>query len=291
MRAEAALEFLPVLRPEQVIGGVLEKDASDIDVDALLQGFLRGARKNGSSTVYGADITGMQRSDGMWQVTTANGSYQAPVIVNAAGAWADLDRAAWRARAGRDGAQAPLGFHVRAARRHAKRALAAVPGCGAVVLHQAGCRHAARLAMQCRSGGAARRAGRRTRYRHRHRQYRTIDDIAHPPSEPCVGGLAQLRRPTANWSAATIRRAGFFWAAGQGGYGIQSAPAAGKYYAACTAGRGPPLPPTPNSALTPRASAQRVSNPEDSRSCISFLPRWRTKPTVSRRYQPPALVR
>jgi D-arginine dehydrogenase len=85
--AQAALELLPVLNPEHVIGGVLEKDAADIDVDALLQGFLRGARRQGSQTVWDAHVTGMRRANGLWAVTTTAGIYQAPVVVNAAGAW------------------------------------------------------------------------------------------------------------------------------------------------------------------------------------------------------------
>ena len=87
--AQAALALLPVLRPGQVIGGVLEKDAADIDVDVLLQGFLRGARQNGGATVFGEAVTAMRRSGGLWEVSTANGVYRAPVVVNAAGAWAD----------------------------------------------------------------------------------------------------------------------------------------------------------------------------------------------------------
>ncbi len=43
LNAEQALQMLPVLRPERVLGAAYEPDASDIDVHALHQGYLRSA--------------------------------------------------------------------------------------------------------------------------------------------------------------------------------------------------------------------------------------------------------
>ena len=87
--AGGALASVPVLRPDDLLGAVLEEDPADIDVDALLQGFLRGARHNGSQLHYEAGIGGITRVNGIWQVNTSHGLLRAPVLVNAAGAWAD----------------------------------------------------------------------------------------------------------------------------------------------------------------------------------------------------------
>lgn len=84
-----ALELCPVLKPDAAVDGMLDPDAKDIDVDALHQGFLRGLRARGGQIVTGAEVTALERRAGQWQATTTNGSYTAPVVVDAAGAWAD----------------------------------------------------------------------------------------------------------------------------------------------------------------------------------------------------------
>jgi D-arginine dehydrogenase len=93
-RLEAAetRALIPVLR-DGVIGGVLEPDAMDIDVDALLQGYLRGARQQGARLDCGVGIRSIERAAGAgsdWLVGDGGRSWRAPVLVNAAGAWADV---------------------------------------------------------------------------------------------------------------------------------------------------------------------------------------------------------
>jgi len=87
---DALLAAVPCLRPEAAAMGIAEGGASDIDVHALHQGYLRGFRRQGGQLRTDAHVTGLQRSDGYWTVTLADGSaLQARHIVNAAGAWAD----------------------------------------------------------------------------------------------------------------------------------------------------------------------------------------------------------
>ena len=62
------LTRVPVLRPGQVLGGALEPDASDIDVNTLHQGFLRGARRAGAQLVCDAELAAAERRCGSWQV-------------------------------------------------------------------------------------------------------------------------------------------------------------------------------------------------------------------------------
>jgi len=66
-----------------------EPAASDIDVNALLQGYLRRFRDAGGWLRTGMRITGMLRRAGAWTVDTTAGTVSAATIVNAAGGWAD----------------------------------------------------------------------------------------------------------------------------------------------------------------------------------------------------------
>ena len=83
------LQRVPVLRPEAAHCGVFEPDAMDMDVHAIHQGFLRGAKAAGAQLVCDAGVQNIQRESGGWRVETPAGSFFAPVLVNAAGAWCD----------------------------------------------------------------------------------------------------------------------------------------------------------------------------------------------------------
>lgn len=84
-----ALTLCPALRKTWLAHAFLEPDAMDMDVNAIHQGFLRGMRTKGGSVVTNAGAHRIERRDGAWQVDTAAGTFRAPVLVNAAGAWAD----------------------------------------------------------------------------------------------------------------------------------------------------------------------------------------------------------
>lgn len=84
------LARVPVLRPEGLLGGWIEPDAMEIDVDVLLQGELATARRGGAALWTGAELVAARRNAGAWTLGFADGrSAQAAVLVNAAGAWAD----------------------------------------------------------------------------------------------------------------------------------------------------------------------------------------------------------
>ncbi|HSW05384.1 NAD(P)/FAD-dependent oxidoreductase, partial [Aquabacterium sp.] len=88
--ADAALARVGCLRPEQVHGALFERDAQDIDVHALHQGFLRGLRRLGGELQLGVEIQRATRSGARWELELAEGeALRAGTIVNAAGAWAD----------------------------------------------------------------------------------------------------------------------------------------------------------------------------------------------------------
>ena len=80
---------VPCFAPGQVAGGLLEPDAMDIDVHALHHGFLRGMRARDGVLVCNAEVRALARYRGHWRVQTAAGEFAAPLLVDAAGAWAD----------------------------------------------------------------------------------------------------------------------------------------------------------------------------------------------------------
>jgi D-arginine dehydrogenase len=84
-----ACDYLPVLRPEKILGGIYEPDASDMDVHNIHQGYLRGAKKNAAQLICNAQVTQIQRNGQVWQVLASGQQYEARVLINAAGAWAD----------------------------------------------------------------------------------------------------------------------------------------------------------------------------------------------------------
>ncbi|NMZ40685.1 NAD(P)/FAD-dependent oxidoreductase [Pseudomonas proteolytica] len=87
---EEALQMLPILRREKVHGAIHDPTVCDIDTDALYQGYLRGIRRNGGAIHTDSEVQKLNRdSQGQWQVRTSQQRYSAPVIINAAGAWAD----------------------------------------------------------------------------------------------------------------------------------------------------------------------------------------------------------
>jgi len=87
--AQEARAMVPVLRPECVIGAVYEPDAMDIDVHELHQGYLRRLRQRGGRIVADAEVRALAPSAGAWTASTTAGEFIAPIVVNAAGAWAD----------------------------------------------------------------------------------------------------------------------------------------------------------------------------------------------------------
>ena len=81
--------LVPVIRDGSVAWGALDPAAMDMDVDALLQGFLRGARAHGTRIATGEEVMSLQRGESGWDVFSSTMRIRAAIIVNAAGAWAD----------------------------------------------------------------------------------------------------------------------------------------------------------------------------------------------------------
>lgn len=87
--AAEARERVPVLRAEWVTAAVLEPDAMDIDTHAMLSGFLRALRARGGTVKLDAELLAMTREADAWRLSTRAGEIRAGVVVNASGAWCD----------------------------------------------------------------------------------------------------------------------------------------------------------------------------------------------------------
>lgn len=83
------LDLFPALDPNKTVRGLYEPNDMDMDVHALHWGFIRGMRAAGGRTVTDANVLGLTRSSDGWTVETRAGTFAAPVVINAAGAWAD----------------------------------------------------------------------------------------------------------------------------------------------------------------------------------------------------------
>jgi D-arginine dehydrogenase len=79
----------PILRPEYLAGAVFEPDCADIDVNALHQGYLRLFKRRDGRLVNQSPVQSIARAAGGWTVESGSGRFTASTIVNAAGAWSD----------------------------------------------------------------------------------------------------------------------------------------------------------------------------------------------------------
>ena len=80
---------VPVLRAHAARFGVFEPGAMDMDVHAIHQGFLSGARAAGTQLFCGSEVLRIDALAGGWRVTARSHVFWAEVLINAAGAWCD----------------------------------------------------------------------------------------------------------------------------------------------------------------------------------------------------------
>ncbi len=82
--------LVPILKPETAAAGAYEPDAREIETARMHSGFLRGFKQRGGELLVEARVNGITRQgSAAWLVTTPQRRITAPMIVNAAGAWAD----------------------------------------------------------------------------------------------------------------------------------------------------------------------------------------------------------
>jgi D-arginine dehydrogenase len=89
LEVREALALCPILREGYVAAALLEPDSSDIDVNALHQGYLRLFRRRAGRLVTNAPVEGLEHGAQGWTVCAGTERFTARLLVNAAGAWAD----------------------------------------------------------------------------------------------------------------------------------------------------------------------------------------------------------
>ena len=90
LTGEQCREVFPLLAPGAAERGIYEPRAMALDVAAIGQGYVRGARANGAVIHHQAKVSTLSRRADRWTVDTEDGvRHRAPIVVNAAGAWAD----------------------------------------------------------------------------------------------------------------------------------------------------------------------------------------------------------
>ncbi len=88
--ASDALALCPALRGDYVAAAVVEPTARHIDVAGLLDAFLRGLRRGGGEVETKAEVTTIERDGDGWAVEAGGRTWRAQAVVNAAGAWCDV---------------------------------------------------------------------------------------------------------------------------------------------------------------------------------------------------------
>jgi D-arginine dehydrogenase len=234
-----AQQLCPILRPAYYERAMLKPGAYDVDVTAAHQGFLAAITASSGKVVTSAPVTSLNQRAGRWHADTPAGRFSAPVVVNAAGAWADE-----------------------------VAALADVPGIGLV---------SRRRTMALASSPAGHPAADVARWPMLTDVTETfyakpdsgglllspVDSEPMPPGSPEAAAedvaraitrfeqatTAQVQHVTRSWAGLRSSvvddvpvigeapsAAGFFWLAALGGYGIQIAPAAGELLAGLVTG-------------------------------------------------------
>ncbi len=88
LSAREVHERVPLLREGYCAGGLLDATGSDIDVAALHEGFLRSFRARGGTLAMNARVDSLARGRVGWEIEAGGQRITAPIVVNAAGAWA-----------------------------------------------------------------------------------------------------------------------------------------------------------------------------------------------------------
>ncbi|WP_417774436.1 NAD(P)/FAD-dependent oxidoreductase [Stappia sp.] len=260
---DEAVARVPILRRERIVEAVYEPDAQDIDVDRMFQGLQRLLKARGGEIVTGAGVTGIARRDGIWEAETPAGRFQAPTIINAAGAWAD--RVAALAGVAQVGLRplrrsaallpAPEGYDLRgwplvvsASERWYLK-----PEAGKLMVSPAD-----EDEVEPQDAWPDDMVVAEGLYRFEQAVTIPVTRVEH--SWAGLRSFVADRNPVAGFAPGAD---GFLWLAGQGGYGIQAAPALARLATALCLGHEPDLPPDVVAALSPAraslATGKRVS--------------------------------
>ena len=238
---EEARALVPALKPEACAAVLIDHGSLKLDTHAMLQAGVAGVRAGGGEVVTGARVQSIAREGEAWRVETSAGSFAAPILVNAAGAWADVIAQLAGVR--------PVGIEPR------RRTVISFP---------------AREGEDVHAWPFTKTVGEGFYLLPEGRGQLLASSMDQTPSEPCDAAAEELdkaiaadrveqattlsiRRISHSWAGlrsfvadelpvigAAADAPGFYWCAGQGGAGFQTAPALSRIAAAAVLGQ--PLP-------------------------------------------------
>ena len=86
---DAARALMTAIKAEACAAALVDHGSLKLDTHAMLQAQLSTLRKNNGKLVSGARVREIERYGDCWRVRTSKGVFAAAIVVNAAGAWAD----------------------------------------------------------------------------------------------------------------------------------------------------------------------------------------------------------
>ena len=89
---DGIFELCPAIRTGDggAVAGLADRNGIRLDPHALLQGHARALRHQSGEIVTGARVKALEWAGGLWSIETETGaSFTTPIVINAAGAWAD----------------------------------------------------------------------------------------------------------------------------------------------------------------------------------------------------------
>jgi glycine/D-amino acid oxidase-like deaminating enzyme len=84
-----AKDIVPILNTDVVTHAAWHTSAWDLDTDRMIQTYVKTIRSNGGAVHTNAAATGILRTENGWTVKTAKGDFRGAILVNAAGPWVD----------------------------------------------------------------------------------------------------------------------------------------------------------------------------------------------------------
>ncbi|MBN9135256.1 MULTISPECIES: NAD(P)/FAD-dependent oxidoreductase [unclassified Phyllobacterium] len=222
---DRAVEMVPILNRDHIKAVCYQAEAQDIDVNALHQGWLRKATGLGAELRTSCEVIRANRANGFWLVETPGQTFRAPTVINASGAWADVIAGIFGGK--------PLGFTP------LRRSVAVLPAPEGYDTRSWPVVDDANESWYLKPDGGRLfvSPGDETPVEphdayvddmilaeglYRYEQAVTIPVNRVERSWAGLRTFAPDRTPVAGFDAELD---GFFWLAGQGGYGIQTAPA------------------------------------------------------------------
>ncbi len=252
---ETAQDMVPILNLESVGQVAYHEAAYDIDTDRQIQCFARDVRDNGGSVLTGQTVSAITRTDHGWRVTANGETYETRMVFNAAGAWVDpiammagiaplgftpLRRSMARipAPGGHDLSKWPMMLDI-------EETWYAKPDAGSLLVSPAEEDHMEPFDAWADDMVLAEGLSRYQDY--------VTEEVTR--LEASWAGLRTFSPDRNLVLGPSVDDPSFFWVAGQGGYGFQSAPAASQLVADIVQGRASELDAETLAALDPQRFA------------------------------------